>query len=58
MADYFINGTNLFSNNEKSDWNIFIPTFGKDDYQFDGELCNSGFKKYYDFTGPQGTKKN
>jgi hypothetical protein len=56
--DYFIDGTNLFANNDNSDWNIFIPTFKKDDYQFDGELCNSGFKKYYDFSGPQGTKRN
>jgi hypothetical protein len=34
--DYVINGTNLFSNDGISDWNIFLPTFGKEDYQFDG----------------------
>jgi hypothetical protein len=43
-----IDGTNLFKNDEKTDWNIFIPTFNKEDYQFDGELCSSGYKKYYD----------
>ena len=46
--NYLIDGTNLFKNDEKTDWNIFIPTFNKDYYQFDGELCSSGYKKYYD----------
>lgn len=27
--DYFIDGTNLFANNDNSDWNIFIPNFDK-----------------------------
>ena len=46
--NYVIDGTNLFANEDNCDWNIFIKTFNKDDYQFDGELCNTGFKKYYD----------
>ena len=46
--DYLIDGTNLFSNSEQADWNIIIPTFFADDYQFDGQLCNTGFKKYYE----------
>ena len=48
IQNYLIDGTNLFKNDEVSDWNIFIPTFDKSDYQFDGELCSSGYKKYYD----------
>jgi hypothetical protein len=46
--NYVIEGTNLFSNDDTCDWNIFIKTFTKEDYQFDGELCNTGYKKYYD----------
>jgi hypothetical protein len=48
IQNYLIDGTNLFKNDDVTDWNIFIPTFNKDDYQFDGELCSSGYKKYYD----------
>ena len=51
--DYFIDGTNLFANSDDRDWNIVIPTFKKDDYQFDGQLCNTGYKKFYETT-PEG----
>lgn len=30
--DYYIEGTNLFRNEEGTDWNIIIPTFKKNDY--------------------------
>jgi hypothetical protein len=44
--DYFINGTHLFTNNERSQVNIEIPTLKDTDYQFRGQLCSSGYKKY------------
>lgn len=30
--DYYIEGTNLFRNEDGTDWNIIIPTFKKNDY--------------------------
>lgn len=40
----------MFANSDDNDWNIVIPTFKKEDYQFDGQLCNTGYKKFYETT--------
>jgi hypothetical protein len=46
--NYKIEGTHLFTNHKDAtiDWNIEIMPFTEDEYQFKGELCNTGYKLY------------
>ena len=46
--NYKIEGTHLFTNHSNSiiPWNIEIKPFTQEEYQFKGELCNTGYKIY------------
>jgi len=46
--NFKIEGTILFSNHVSGavDWNLELKPFAHGDYQFRGELCNTGFRIY------------
>jgi hypothetical protein len=58
--NYKIEGTHLFTNHngDTIDWNIEIKPFTEDEYQFKGELCNTGYKLFeYAYEDKKSKKK-
>jgi hypothetical protein len=57
--NYKIEGTHLFTNHNNAiiNWNIEIKPFTSQEYQFKGELCNTGYKVFEHAFHDTATKK-
>ena len=46
--NYKIEGTHLFANHNNAvvNWNLEIRPFKNDEFQFKGEICNTGYRIY------------